>query len=101
MPIAQQLGLSPAAVSHVLRRLNLNRIRHVEPQAPPNVMSARLRATCCIWISRHGSDQACLVDAPMNSRLSTSAIKQSWTSHSLYRALARRKVVLDRRDGCG
>ena len=30
--IAQQLGLSHATVSRVLRRLKLNRIRHVEPQ---------------------------------------------------------------------
>src|SRR5882757_1967118 len=34
--IAQQLGLSHATVSRVLRRLKLNRIRHVEPPAPPN-----------------------------------------------------------------
>jgi IS30 family transposase len=42
--IAQQLELSPATVSRVLRRLKLNRIRHVEPQASPTV-STRLRAT--------------------------------------------------------
>jgi len=34
--IAQQLGLSHATVSRVLRRLKLNRIRHIEPQLPPN-----------------------------------------------------------------
>jgi DNA-binding Lrp family transcriptional regulator len=34
--IAQQLGLSPATVSRVLRRLKLNRIRHIEPQLPPH-----------------------------------------------------------------
>jgi transposase len=34
--IAQQLGLSRATVSRVLRRLKLNRIRHIEPQLPPH-----------------------------------------------------------------
>jgi len=34
--IAQQLGLSHATVSRVLRRLKLNRIRHLEPQLPGN-----------------------------------------------------------------
>ena len=34
--IAQQLGLSHATVSRVLRRLKLNRIRHIEPQPPPH-----------------------------------------------------------------
>jgi transposase InsO family protein len=34
--IAQQLGLSPATVSRVLRRLKLNRIRDIEPVLPPN-----------------------------------------------------------------
>src|ERR1700757_3670084 len=34
--IAQQLGLSRATVSRVLRRLKLNRIRHLEPRLPPN-----------------------------------------------------------------
>ena len=34
--IAQQLGLSPATVSRVLRRLKLNRIRDLEPKLPPN-----------------------------------------------------------------
>jgi transposase len=34
--IAQQLGVSPATVSRVLRRLKLNRIRDLEPQLPPN-----------------------------------------------------------------
>ena len=34
--IAQQLGLSPATVSRVLRRLKLNRIRDLEPRMPPN-----------------------------------------------------------------
>jgi transposase InsO family protein len=34
--IAQQLGLSPATISRVLRRLKLNRIRDIEPQLPPN-----------------------------------------------------------------
>ena len=43
--IAQQLGLSHATVSRVLRRLKLNRRRL------PTAMSTRLRATCCIWIS--------------------------------------------------
>ena len=36
MRIAQQLGLSPATVSRVLRRLKLNRIGHLEPPLPPN-----------------------------------------------------------------
>jgi len=34
--IAHRLGLSQATVSRVLRRLKLNRIRHIEPQLPPN-----------------------------------------------------------------
>jgi len=34
--IAQQLGLSPATVSRVLRRLKLNRIRDLEQRIPPN-----------------------------------------------------------------
>jgi hypothetical protein len=34
--IAQQLGLSHATVSRVLRRLKLNRIRHLELQLLPN-----------------------------------------------------------------
>src|SRR5437879_5339579 len=34
--IAHRLGLSQATVSRVLRRLKLNRIRHLEPQLPPN-----------------------------------------------------------------
>jgi len=34
--IAQQLGLSPATVSRILRRLKLNRVRDLEPQLPPN-----------------------------------------------------------------
>ncbi len=34
--IAQQLGLSAAPVSRVLRRLKLNRIRDLEPKLPPN-----------------------------------------------------------------
>lgn len=34
--IAQQLGLSPATVSRVLRRLKLNRIRDIEPRLPPH-----------------------------------------------------------------
>jgi hypothetical protein len=34
--IAQQLGLSHATVSRVLRRLKLNRIRDLEPQRPAN-----------------------------------------------------------------
>jgi transposase InsO family protein len=34
--IAQQVGLSPATVSRVLRRLKLNRIRDLEPRLPPN-----------------------------------------------------------------
>jgi transposase InsO family protein len=34
--IAQQLGLSPATVSRVLRWLKLNRIRDLEPRLPPN-----------------------------------------------------------------
>ncbi len=34
--IAQQLGLSHATVSRVLRRLRLSRIRDLEPQLPPN-----------------------------------------------------------------
>jgi hypothetical protein len=34
--IAQQLGLSPATVSRVLRRMKLNRIRDLEPKLPPN-----------------------------------------------------------------
>jgi transposase InsO family protein len=34
--IAQQLGLSPATVSRVLRRLKLNRTRDLEPRLPPN-----------------------------------------------------------------
>jgi len=34
--IAQQLGLSSATVSRVLRRLKLNRIRDIEPPLPPN-----------------------------------------------------------------
>jgi len=34
--IAQQLGLSPATVSRVLRRLKLSRIRDLEPRLPPN-----------------------------------------------------------------
>jgi transposase InsO family protein len=34
--IAQQLGLSAATVSRVLRRLKLSRIRDIEPQLPPN-----------------------------------------------------------------
>ncbi len=34
--IAQQLGLSRATVSRVLRRLKLSRIRDIEPQLPPN-----------------------------------------------------------------
>jgi transposase InsO family protein len=34
--IAQQLGLSPATVSRVLRRMKLNRIRDLEPRLPPN-----------------------------------------------------------------
>jgi transposase InsO family protein len=34
--IAQQLGLSPATVSRVLRRLKLSRIRDIEPKLPPN-----------------------------------------------------------------
>jgi transposase len=34
--IAQQLGLSPATVSRVLRRLKLNRIRDLEPRLAPN-----------------------------------------------------------------
>jgi transposase InsO family protein len=34
--IAQQLGLSRATVSRVLRRLKLNRIGDIEPQLPPN-----------------------------------------------------------------
>ncbi len=34
--IAQQLGLSPATVSRVLRRLKLNLIRHLEPRLPAN-----------------------------------------------------------------
>ena len=36
MRIAQQLGLSPATVSRVLRRLKLNRIRDIEPRLPAN-----------------------------------------------------------------
>ena len=36
MRIAQQLGLSAATVSRVLRRLKLNRIRDLEPRLPPN-----------------------------------------------------------------
>jgi len=34
--IAQQLGLSAATVSRVLRRLGLNRVRDLEPRLPPN-----------------------------------------------------------------
>ncbi len=34
--IAQQLGLSRATISRVLRRLKLNRIRDLEPRTPPN-----------------------------------------------------------------
>jgi transposase InsO family protein len=34
--IALELGLSHATISRVLRRLKLNRIRHIEPQLPPN-----------------------------------------------------------------
>lgn len=34
--IAQQLGLSAATVSRVLRRLKLNRMRDLEPRLPPN-----------------------------------------------------------------
>jgi len=34
--IARQLGLSPATVSRVLRRLKLSRICDIEPQLPPN-----------------------------------------------------------------
>ncbi len=34
--IAQQLGLSAATVSRVLRRLHLNRIRDIEPKLSPN-----------------------------------------------------------------
>jgi transposase InsO family protein len=34
--IAQQLGLSTATVSRVLRRLKLSRIHDIEPQLPPN-----------------------------------------------------------------
>src|ERR1700716_728971 len=34
--IAHRLGLSQATGSRVLRRLKLNRIRHIEPQLPPN-----------------------------------------------------------------
>lgn len=34
--IAQQLGLSPATVCRILRRLKLNRVRDLEPQLPPN-----------------------------------------------------------------
>jgi transposase InsO family protein len=34
--IAQQLGLSHATISRVLRRLKLNRIRDLEPRMPPN-----------------------------------------------------------------
>src|SRR6266478_1522456 len=48
--IAHRLGLSQATVSRVLRRLKLNRIRHLEPQLHPTATSTRLRATCCIWI---------------------------------------------------
>jgi transposase len=33
---AQKLGLSPATVGRVLRRLKLNRIRDIGPQQPPN-----------------------------------------------------------------
>lgn len=36
MRIAQQLGLSPATISRVLRRLKLNRIRDLEPRLPPH-----------------------------------------------------------------
>jgi transposase InsO family protein len=34
--IAQQLALSPATVSRILRRIKLNRIRDLEPRLPPN-----------------------------------------------------------------
>jgi transposase len=34
--IALELGLSQATISRVLRRLKLNRIRHIAPQLPPN-----------------------------------------------------------------
>jgi len=34
--IALELKLGPATVSRILRRLQLNRIRHLEPQPPPN-----------------------------------------------------------------
>ena len=36
MRIALELGVSPATVSRVLRRLKLNRIRDIEPSLPPN-----------------------------------------------------------------
>jgi transposase InsO family protein len=36
MRIALQLGVSPATVSRVLRRLKLSRIRDLEPRLPPN-----------------------------------------------------------------
>jgi len=51
--IAQETGLSRATVSRILTRLQMNRMRMLEPAAPiVRYEHERVQATCCISTSR-------------------------------------------------